>query len=465
MGILRLLIPEILATQAGVADTGSEASASLAAENLLTDELWQAWRSGINIPGNTAGYGGINGDPLLNLDAVAMAGLNMVPGNGEVMAVLMNNTLPYSAFQAMVPTAIAASTGITGAYTDVDEGFGATDGSYIVPTTSNSSVTFDFGTPTNTPRTGAMRQAFWVRVFASADTEGANAWKRPTVRVDLYENVSGSPHFIRTLGTKAVFGTVPHWLFFSWDASLLATANGSNVQARVIFGQETVSGTQARLDSIVWACESTHISGAGGYVADSGWVKILADPISGSGWEIQPARADWNSRWSYKFDQAYSASRVYFYLREDHVSPETLTSTVRVVLCTPPGYVEAGKLAAGIWWSPAINRAEGQFVTVDDPSPKNDDEGGGEWGSREDARDSFKIKLDWLTEQEAAWLNRRLLHEYGTLTPFYIELEPDATQELGFGGWVTLLSASNPISRRNTDTYLYSMEFTVRIKR
>lgn len=462
---LRILIPDVLSAPSAIATAETVASASLTDDNLLTPEPWQKWRSVGTNPRDTLFFAQVNGDPLFPVDGIALAGLNLTPGNGEVMAILVGGGLGYPIYEALQPSSIIASNAITGVVGDVDEGINAaTDSAYIKPTTDAASyVTLAMANPLVSPRTGSRRQAVVLRVRASADTTGAAAYMRPTVTVKLYENVAGVSTFRATLGTKAVHGTAQHLLFFSFDASLLTNANGSDAQFRVEFTAGPAS-CYAWLDALEWQCESDQITSQT-IVAETGWSTILAEPSSRTGYDFSTQVAENYSRWSVKFGQVYQAARVYVFIREDHVPSETSVYLNRFLLPTPPGYVECGKMAAGLWWSPAVNRSQGQFVTVDDPSEKFDDEGGGEWGSREEPRDSFRITLDSLTETEAAWLNWRLLHEVGILSPFYLELEPDATFELRFGGWVTLLSVSNPISRRTTDVYKYSMEFTVRIKR
>lgn len=464
MGKLRILHPNVLGSQAAIATANSQASLSLAASNVLTSKLWQKWRSASSNPADTIIFGQINGDPLFKMDGIALAGLSMVPGNGEVMAVLMGGGLTIPAYTAYQPTSIVASSGITGVVGDVDEGIdAASDGAYIKPTgTSGSFVTLALANPIANPRAGARRQAFALRVKASVDTSGGFAFRRPTVTVKLYENVGGVSTFRRTLGTKAVFGTAAHLLFFSWDASDLATADGSDAQVRVEFSGNSVA--DAWLDAIEWQCESDHITGTT-IVAETDWSTILPDPVSGLAADYSAQDGGPRRRWSYKFSQSYDAARVYIFLREDYVPAETATASNRFLLRTPQSYVEMGKLAAGLWWEPAINRAQGQFLTITDPSTVVDGEDGDRWGSRSGAYDDLRISLDRLTENEVAWLRQRIFHEVGTLGKFYIELEPDSTFELGAGGWATIISNSVQVTRRNTDTYKYGLEFSVRIFR
>lgn len=476
MGKLRILIPDIFGSQSAEAVATSEASASLADGNLLTPEPWQAWRSLTNYPADTCGYVHILGDPLFHLNAVAIAAANLSPGNAEVLfwgLASGGSAPPTPAFAELPFTAVAASSGMTNAIGEVNEGSGATDSAYMTPTTVGSSyVIFDFGTPAANPRTGDRRQCFWIRVRADQDTTGANAYRRPTITASLYENVAGTPTWRADLGTKAVHGTAAHLIFFSWDAINLATADGSNVQLRLDFAKVETS-VSPRVDSGWWACESTELSALSG--TDSGWRVVLANPPrmnedlqTATDYSVEDAEP--YSRLDYKFEGSVPEQfeRLYFYIREDHCPKETDEALNRFLLTPPTGYVQVGKMLGGLWWSPKVNRAQGQFVSVEDPSEKFDDEGGGEWGTREEPRDVFRIVLDNLTASEAAWLKRRLLHQMGTLSEIYVELEPDTTlqgYELGFGGLCTILSASNPIARRNTDIYQYSMEFTVRTKR
>ncbi len=464
MGKIRILHPNVLGSQAAIATANSQASLSLGASNVLTSKLWQKWRSASTNPLDTIIFGQINGDPLFKMDGIALAGLSMTPGNGEVMAVLMGGGLTIPAFTAYQPTSIVASSGITGAVTDVDEGIdAASDSAYIKPTGSSGSyVTLALANPSANPRAGARRQAFALRVKASVDTSGDQAYTRPSVTVELYENVGGVSTFRATLGTKAVFGTAAHLLFFSWNASDLATANGSDAQVRVEFtGTATAD---AWLDAIEWQCESDHITGTT-IVAETGWSTILPDPLSGLAVDYPAQDGGPRRRWSYKFSQSYDAARVYIFLREDYVPAETATASNRFLLRTPRSYVDMGKLAAGLWWEPAINRAQGQFLTITDPSTVVDGEDGDRWGSRSGAYDDLRISLERLTEAEFAWLRQRIFNEIGTVGKFYIELEPDSTFELGAGGWASIISNSVQVTRRNTDTYKYGLEFSVRIFR
>jgi hypothetical protein len=460
---LRILIPEILGSQAAVVTANSEASASLADDNLLTPEPWQVWRSSDADPKNTYIYAGIAGSPSLKINGMALVASNLLAGNGEVLGVLSNGNLSLPPWQELVPSAIASISGMTGVVGNVDEGSGASDGLFIDEDTAGGggSVVFDFPTPTAPPRAGAKRQCFVLRVKSSNSTDGGLAASlRSAVTVSLVEGST----ILAVLGKKAVFGPNLHILFFSWDAALLGTADGSAVRLRIDCDSIAGYGNTTRVDAVSWRCESDQLTGDGDYVTDTGWTTILPEPESGLGVDYSTQMGNPYSRWSHKFATIQDAVAMFWFLREDHVEFETPTRLNRFLQRTPPGYVQAGRVCAGLWWEPTFNRAIGQFATTDDPSSKVDDGGGGEWGSREETRDTFKVTLNELNQQEMAWLRKRLLQDMGTLAPFYIELEPDATFELGFGGWVTVLSVSNPVSARNGD-YPYSMEFVVRIKR
>lgn len=133
------------------------------------------------------------------------------------------------ATEAIVPDAIAASTNLTGAVTDIDETpVSSDDGNWLTASSvADTEVRVTFGTPTGPPNTGSGLQSFEIRLRKDATGGGT-----PTFDVELWEggalvSVLSSGNSLTATGTGTVHTE-------TWDATLLGTADGSAVECRVV---------------------------------------------------------------------------------------------------------------------------------------------------------------------------------------------------------------------------------------
>jgi hypothetical protein len=453
-----IIAPDVLGFPGVVWSADSEASASLAAQNLATNRLWQKWRSSQTGPQHLLDAT-FTKAPDFKLNRVALLGTNLVRGNGEVCCFLgADDAISGLPFQERVADAVVDSNNITGSFGDVDEGVTAPNlADFIVPTTTAAAhVTFGFQNPSSDLKSGARYQSFALIVGADGDTTGANLHKRVSVTATMYE--SGSP--VLALGTKTVHGTAAHSLFFSFDASLLAAISGANLQLRIDFNSSAAYSVKPKLYAVSALVMRASIFTDSDYVADSGFSLVSAEPTSGTGADyrsplVQP------TRWSYQFGSMLTASHVKFLIREDHVPLDVGVEMNTFALPIPPTYVEVGKGVAGPWWSPTINRATGQYVTLDPRDTVVETVGGGVFGTARPAGDTFRVFLEWLTAADAAFL-RSFYRDRKTISPFYADLEPESATEIDVGGWVRFVG---PISftRRRGDVYTHSAELTLRL--
>src|SRR5210317_1772576 len=117
-------------------------------------------------------------------------------------------------------------TGLTGAYTDVDEDPHAPDGNWLISSGSNGTMLASFATPSGNLTTGAGLQLFEILMRRDIASSGSGT---PTVDIWLYEN--GSPVGASPLLTGAsITSDTGEIISVTWDASTLADVSGANVE-------------------------------------------------------------------------------------------------------------------------------------------------------------------------------------------------------------------------------------------
>jgi len=167
------------------------------------------------------------------------------------------------ATELLLPDAVVSSVNLNASIGDLDEGVDNFDGVYATTQSSNGNtlLVLSFPTPTGTLNTGAGLQIFRARVRKNAGG-GVN----PSVRLEVYENGS----LVGTVsGNTTVTSTTGVDISFTWDATVLALQDGSNVE----IGIAQQSGGQGgnpnnrrwiEVDTADWTADYTAPVGGGG---------------------------------------------------------------------------------------------------------------------------------------------------------------------------------------------------------
>jgi hypothetical protein len=153
--------------------------------------------------------------------------------------------------QILTPDAIVSSSLVSGATTS---NLAAQDANWVTATANNvnSEVRVSFDTPTLPPDIGANLQTITVQ----ARKQGGSG--TPSFVIELYETGGSSP--LASSASQNVSSTSGATYTLTWNASLLGTASGSNVEVRVI--TSSVGGnpsTRASIDYgyIAWTASYT----------------------------------------------------------------------------------------------------------------------------------------------------------------------------------------------------------------
>ncbi len=149
---------------------------------------------------------------------------------------------------------VFALTNLTGASADVDEGVDSPGGDWLTLGDDGSDCILraSFPTPTGDPNTGAGLQKF--RVYVRVGTEaGGNT---PTLDLAIRETGGGSDLAVQTgISVTSYTGEV---IEFTWDATVLGTADGSAVELYAI-GQRSGGGPSLRrcveFDAVEWVAD------------------------------------------------------------------------------------------------------------------------------------------------------------------------------------------------------------------
>jgi hypothetical protein len=136
--------------------------------------------------------------------------------------------------QTLAPDAILASTGLSGAVSDVQDDPASPDANWIVydgATNNNTDIRLSFPTPSGTLTSGAGLQTFraWIR---RNNTLGNTV----SYSLQLWEN---GAQVGAALATGNVTTTTGELISGTWDASTLAASSGADVEIRI---QQTAGG-------------------------------------------------------------------------------------------------------------------------------------------------------------------------------------------------------------------------------
>lgn len=251
--------------------TGLE-EASLPAANLFNQEPSVFCRINSRNPGLSLFGASFSPAVLSSVSAIGLVGMGLGP-NAVTRVITREATTAFGSLWARLPpTAIAASSGVSGAVTNVDEDPASPDGLWLGPASPSVDpdfwVRFSFATPSSAPVTGAHGQCFgmWVRVAGSPDP-GSHV--NPTVQCSLYE----AGVLVADLGTREVVSTTGQWCIFNWDAALLATASGADVEVRIdadgtFSGDPPISPVYVEIGALGWYVEEAASIES---ETDSGW--------------------------------------------------------------------------------------------------------------------------------------------------------------------------------------------------
>lgn len=445
-----VIIPEnLMALSQAVAIAGSEASSSMAATNLLSEAPSKFWRSTSSAPSHTYFYGYVK-NFTFPVSALALVGHNL--SRGDQYRIFINNSSspisPIAGYTQYLPTSTVAgvTTNTASGFADVDNGETTPGATFATPTTPASvwSLCVGFNTPSTAPEIGTDLQAFWVYVKCQSDLPAVG----PSVTVSLYE----SGVLKQTIGTKILRSTTGQWMCFPWNASLLATASGANVECRV--SCTPVSGAQyVSVGSIVWACDDASRT------ADSGWLTYT--PFVGTGdVTYKPEVEGRGNVLLHQFSTTYNPRFVHVMLRQSS-APSDIDRSLEIPP-TVPGYVQIGVLVVGELWQPAINMSYGKLAGVVDSSPRRRTYGGGMFGSRRPTRRAVSLALGHATTVEAHTVLDRVLWRHGLMKPFVVSTTPDdATQSKATTLFGHIRNAENWLNIQPDEGYEnnFSLEF------
>jgi hypothetical protein len=433
VGNLKILgLPDVAAAASATFTASSEASSSMADDNLRTQEPSEFWRSAGNKPTQTSFKCAFNKPNAFVADGVGLISHNLAPDTGWIRFILADEAIVEGdIWENVLVNAVEASTNTTVVFGDLDEGF-TEDGNWGTPTTPGIpwTVSLGFATPAATPREApglatdfTYMESFWVYVKASA----APSYPASAPTVACYLNYNGAQ--IELLGTKAVTSATGQWLCFPWayDANLYPSS--ALIRCDLSFTDGT-SNEDVHLGSVVWRVERTNFASDTGVVSDTGWVLASeVQPIPGSSIQYLSEESPGFISNLYDFgSEKTGLIAVHCFIYEDH-APDLVAVDRATLAIVPPGYVEVGKFSVGLIFSPEVNFSYGDFFGSFDFSSQQNTDGGQEFGSRRFAKRTARLSLELLSTQEAHFIFDRLVRRKGVLGPVLISLIPDGDFE------------------------------------
>ena len=170
------------------------------------------------------------------------------------------------ATERQAPDAILAQTNLTGVVGDIQDDPDSPDANWLTASGNNvnTDVRTSFATPTGSPTVGADLQEFRAQVRQFDEGQGGT----PTSRCELWENGS----LVRAGSNTSVpdGGIV---LSFPWDASELATADGSLVEVKVV-GTKS-GGSPGNRNTVEVGAVEWNVAFSAGTNVDAGVVAML----------------------------------------------------------------------------------------------------------------------------------------------------------------------------------------------
>ena len=380
----------------------------------------------------------------LTYDGFALVNHNLYPGSQVRWIGSMDSLFASRDPLRLAPSAILASTNLSGVVGSVDEEISAADAVYIGPTTTTSSwfVRFSFPTPTPTLHTGDGMLSFVLRMRRVFTGAGATSPRTiPTVILRLFE--AGS--LIRIIGSRAITATGGQLLIFPFSVGDLSVASGADIECHleVTPGVSDSGGSYAQLDTI-----SLYYEVIPGPFYDSGWIPVEAD--------ARPAPF-YAPRYLHYFpDTAWTTVTGYSVMvRSDqavHDPPTTNTNseTPEGAANAPLTFVDAGISVAGVAAKPVIGIAKGAgpFPRVEVIELGGNTAGGQSYGAdavRRLITDPMELIV---TREELAILQDQLAYRRGRSGGIYVAMEPGvaAIYQAQTSFWCTLKEMSAPVA-------------------
>lgn len=305
--------------------------------------------------------------------------------------------------EPVTPTAIEASSNLTGAITDIDEDPHSPDANWLTqtnPTTYTTDLRVSFGPPPSSLSTGADLQLFrfWVR--------GSNSNGRVAdITVELWE--AGALVSTLTPRHQKLKGNNAIMVFAPWDLSDLANSTGADVEARISCTQ-LLGGVE--IGAVDWLCE--HGGLADGQIDyDSGYIEAYPAEslVSQSGVSISEIdlKVSKNATIIVPATSASNHAKAKFLIRDG---------------ANLDGYISASRLIGGSAWVPSLPLQRPLSIEVEPTGdlPQRTDSG------YHVARSSRLIRrlegtISFLPEDEAI-INGLFLHNMrlGVSKPFVI---------------------------------------------
>lgn len=363
-------------------------------------------------------------------DHMAMIGVNASPGRAQWRGVVGNASfLPR--IESVLPSGVTL-TNYTGAVGDIDDlpWYSDTTADYIVESASSGpcAALIDFATPVNTPVTGTDLQMFVIE-FALPSVGGTGFFG--PVTFELYE--SGSLKTALNPNSQCTvyqvsqpftssFSVIRYC--FTWDAALLTTASGENVQFRI--SRPAAAGAflrtgLMRIYSVEWICDSTSNSTL---YKDTGWLTAPAwdqDPLTSIGATF---RSDIDypdmTRILHSHFTSVGAGACFnyaFFLRD--LSPPV----------SSPIYPVFGTFCGGESFSPSKTNLSrnGSIVKWVDASSKKRSRSGGTYGQVGAKSRELTFPLTSLTKDEAYSLANKIDSRRGVMAPVLVSMYPDGS--------------------------------------
>lgn len=431
-----------------ISTDGFAEPAGLEASNLKTQEPSEVARIATLDPKHTVWRFDLSSVEA-TFDGFALVNHNLLPGDYVRFTARSLTSSDFDEHQT-APNAIAASTNITGAVTDVDEAIDTPDGALIEPTTKTSDWTARFSWPnlTGIPLPGTARGQFVLRMIRKYTGAGAAnpVVTYPKLTVDLYE----AGVLKLSLGWRAVtsLDTTGQIFIFPFNPNLLTTATGADIECVVTCtpGISGVTGSlffgqYAAMDTLSLYHES--LTGAGGPLS-SDWIQI-PEP----GGKEAPTKSIHYAA-SVPLDFVISG-RVWVLSDGTVKNPKTrlVDGAVAkgIIKRDPQTYVEAGVWAGGPKFELSTGiQQDGPQINVEIEEVVGRTLGGQTYGA-----DSFRFRVCEPTtivvnREEKDFLLDYLAWQRGHSEAFYVILETGVSiaRQVFTSFWATLKSLSTP---------------------